>query len=231
MLNENSFILITGAKGFVGKNLVCQLKNLGFTNLALFDVDSTDEDLQNYVKKAEFVFHLAGVNRPVDNGEFYTGNADLTQKIITILEENNNNCPLLISSSVQAQLDNDYGKSKKMAEDAVFAHEDKTGAIAYVFRLTGVFGKWCRPNYNNVIATFCANVANGLPIEVRDPSYTFPVCYIDDVVNAFIGALKGKVMRERSRHGLCHVGIDYDVSLGFLADTIKGFANGRETLS
>ncbi|MEI3013765.1 MAG: NAD-dependent epimerase/dehydratase family protein [Ruthenibacterium lactatiformans] len=131
--------------------------------------------------EADFVFHLAGVNRPQDPGEFYAGNRGFTEQLLHLAAAGNK-APVLVTSSIQAELDNDYGKTKREAEELIFAHERATGAPALVYRLPGVFGKWCRPTYNSVVATFCHNIAHGLPIEVRDPAYTFPLVYIDDVV-------------------------------------------------
>ena len=231
MENKNRAILITGANGFVGKNLVTQLQNEGYTNLLLFDIDTPKEALAAYAAQACFVFHLAGVNRPKNPSEFYEGNRGLTEQLLHLLAEHGNKAPVLITSSVQAALDNDYGKSKQEAEELVFAHERATGAPALVYRLPGVFGKWCRPAYNSVIATFCHNVANGLPIEVRDPSYAFPVVYIDDLVACFIAALEGKGMRDCSIPGFCHLGCDvYDITLGQLASLVQSFHDSRKTL-
>lgn len=225
-------ILITGANGFVGKNLVAQLSNEGYDNLLLFDTDTPKDALAAYAAKADFVYHLAGVNRPQRPEEFYEGNRGLTEQLLHLLSDAGNTAPVLLTSSVQAALENDYGKSKREAEDLVFAHERATGAPALVFRLPGVFGKWCRPSYNSVVATFCHNIANGLPIEVRDPAYRFPLVYIDDVVRCFIGALDGRAMRDCSIPGFCHLGCDcYDVALGDLAAMLEQFRDSRTTLA
>ena len=228
MVDTNVNILITGANGFVGKNLVCELKNKGFNNLFLYDIDTEIENLEEYVKKANFVFHLAGVNRPKDVSEFYQGNSDLTKHITDLLAKNNNKAPILISSSVQAKMDNDYGKSKLQAENSIFEHSKNNNSPVFVYRLTGLFGKWSRPNYNSVISTFCHNIANGLEIEVRDREYTFPVNYIDDVINSFVGCLNGEVKPKEDNY--CYVENEYSVSLGFLADTISSFPKTRENL-
>lgn len=232
MANKDLCILVTGANGFVGKNLVVQLRAEGFENLLLFDVDTPKENLADYAARAQFVYHLAGVNRPQNPEDFYTGNRGLTEELLHLLAQNGNKAPVLLTSSSQAALENDYGKSKREAEELVFAHERATGAPAMVFRMPGVFGKWCRPSYNSVVATFCHNIANGLPIEVRDPSYTFPLVYIDDVVQTFVNALDGRAMRDCSIPGYCHLGCDgYDVSLGQLASLIESFRDSRETLA
>ena len=223
----NTPILITGAGGFIGKNLVATLKTAGYTDLMLFERDDTPETLADYAAKAGFVFHLAGINRPKDPSEFYAGNAGLTETLLSLLDKAGNKAPVLVTSSTQAALDNDYGKSKAQAEQAIFAHGQTTGAPVYVFRLPGVFGKWCRPNYNSVVATFCHNSANGLPLSVRDPEYRLPLVYIDDVVASFVAALDGNCTREGD---YCVVPVVHETTLGHLAETIEGFARNRETL-
>ena len=223
----NTPILITGAGGFIGKNLVATLKTAGYTDLMLFERDDTPETLADYAARAGFVFHLAGINRPKNPSEFYAGNAGLTETLLALLDKAGNNAPVLVTSSTQAALDNDYGKSKAQAEQAIFAHGQTTGAPVYVFRLPGVFGKWCRPNYNSVVATFCHNSANGLPLSVRDPEYRLPLVYIDDVVASFVAALDGNCTREGD---YCVVPVVHETTLGHLAETIEGFARNRETL-
>lgn len=226
-MERSSPILITGANGFVGKNLVETLRAAGYTDLLCFDKDDTPETLADYCARAAFVVHLAGINRPADPGEFYTGNAGLTDTLLADLEAAGNKAPVLVTSSIQAELDNDYGKSKRLAEEAIFAHGERTGAPVYVFRMEGVFGKWCRPNYNSVVATFCHNIAHGLPIQVRDPAYEFPLVYIDDVVQCILDAFDGRVLCDRSRRPICRIHPVHTVTLGFLADTIRGFAETR----
>ncbi|WP_370827964.1 NAD-dependent epimerase/dehydratase family protein [Fournierella massiliensis] len=223
----NTPILITGAGGFIGKNLVTTLKTAGYTDLMLFERDDTPETLADYAARAGFVFHLAGINRPKNPSEFYAGNAGLTETLLALLDKAGNKAPVLVTSSTQAALDNDYGKSKAQAEQAIFAHGQTTGAPVYVFRLPGVFGKWCRPNYNSVVATFCHNSANGLPLSVRDPEYRLPLVYIDDVVASFVAALDGNCTREGD---YCVVPVVHETTLGHLAETIEGFARNRETL-
>ena len=203
------------------------LKTAGYTDLMLFERDDTPETLAEYAARAGFVFHLAGINRPKDPSEFYAGNAGLTETLLSLLDKAGNKAPVLVTSSTQAALDNDYGKSKAQAEQAIFAHCKATGAPVYVFRLPGVFGKWCRPNYNSVVATFCHNSANGLPLSVRDPEYRLPLVYIDDVVSSFVGALDGNCTREGD---YCVVPVVHETTLGHLAQTIEGFAKNRETL-
>lgn len=226
-MDLNTPILITGAGGFIGKNLVATLKTAGYTDLMLFERDDTPETLAEYAAKAGFVYHLAGINRPKDPSEFYAGNAGLTETLLSLLDKAGNKAPVLVTSSTQAALDNDYGKSKAQAEQAIFAHGKATGAPVYVFRLPGVFGKWCRPNYNSVVATFCHNSANGLPLSVRDPEYRLPLVYIDDVVASFVAALDGSCTREGD---YCVVPVVHETTLGHLAETIEGFAKNRETL-
>ena len=230
-MEKNSPILITGAGGFVGKNLVATLRTAGYTDLMPFEKDDTPETLADYCRRAAFVVHLAGINRPTDPSEFYTGNAGLTDTLLTDLEAAGNTAPVLVTSSTQAELDNDYGKSKRQAEEAIFAHRRRTGAAVYVFRMPGVFGKWCRPNYNSVVATFCHNVAHGLPIQVRDPAFSLPLVYIDDVVACILAAFDGQVMMDRSATPICHMHPIHEVTLGRLAELIQGFAAGRTSLA
>ena len=230
-MEKNSPILITGAGGFVGKNLVATLRTAGYTDLMLFEKDDTPETLADYCRRAAFVVHLAGINRPTDPSEFYTGNAGLTDTLLANLEAAGNTAPVLVTSSTQAELDNDYGKSKRQAEEAIFAHRRRTGAMVYVFRMPGVFGKWCRPNYNSVVATFCHNVAHGLPIQVRDSAFSLPLVYIDDVVACILAAFDGDVMMDRSVTPICHMHPIHEVTLGRLAELIQGFAAGRTSLA
>lgn len=226
-MDLNTPILITGAGGFIGKNLVATLKTAGYTDLMLFERDDPPETLAEYAARAGFVYHLAGINRPKDPSEFYASNAGLTETLLSLLDKAGNKAPVLVTSSTQAALDNDYGKSKAQAEQAIFAHGKATGAPVYVFRLPGVFGKWCRPNYNSVVATFCHNSANGLPLSVRDPEYRLPLVYIDDVVASFVAALDGNCTREGN---YCVIPVVHETTLGHLAETIEGFAKNRETL-
>ncbi|MDD3430142.1 MAG: NAD-dependent epimerase/dehydratase family protein [Oscillospiraceae bacterium] len=230
MVNKDTALLVTGSGGFIGKNLVAHLQTLGYTNILCYEKDTNPALLAQWAAGCGFVFHLAGINRPKSTHEFYSGNFGLTEQLLDALEKAGNNCPVLITSSAQATLDNDYGKSKAQAEEAVFAHEKKTGAPALVYRLPGVFGKWCRPAYNSVVATFCYNIANGLPIEVRDPNYALPLIYIDDVVHNFIDALEGRGIRDMSIPGHCHGGPVYTVTLGHIATLLQSFKDSRATL-
>ena len=218
-------IVITGADGFIGRNLLVRLGELGHTDIARITLDSSDEDLKAALKGADFVFHLAGINRPKDVSEFATGNAGLTETVCNLLAEYGNKAPVVLSSSTQAALDNPYGQSKRAAEDVVFAHGEKTGAPAYVFRLTNVFGKWSQPNYNSAVATFCHNLARGLEIKINDPASPLKLVYVDDVVEAFIGLLPAT-----APSGFVPAGPEYDTTVGQVADTIRGFAASRATM-
>ena len=227
-MHKNTPILITGAGGFIGKNLVATLKAQGFADLMLFEKDDTPETLAEYAARAGFVFHLAGINRPKDPSEFYAGNSGLTDVLLELLAKAEQPAPVLVTSSTQAALDNDYGRSKAMAEAAVYAYGEKTGAPVYVFRLPGVFGKWCRPNYNSVVATFCHNIARDLPITVNDPAVMLTLSYIDDVVDAFLGALAGQETRQAD--GFCAVPVTHTVTLGRIAELLQAFHAQPRTL-
>lgn len=218
-------IVITGADGFIGRNLSVRLGELGHTDIARITLDSSDEDLKAALKGAEFVFHLAGINRPKDVSEFTTGNAGLTETVCSLLAEYGNKAPIVLSSSTQAALDNPYGQSKRAAEEAVLAHGQKTGAPAYVFRLTNVFGKWSQPNYNSAVATFCHNVARGLEIKVNDPASPLKLVYVDDVIEAFVALLPAS-----APSGFVPAGPEYDTTVGQVADTIRGFAASRASM-
>lgn len=222
-------VLVTGAKGFIGKNLVLELKNRKTFEVFECDVDTTEEQLAQFAKECEFVFHLAGVNRPQRTEEFMEGNYGFTTKLLEILQKNGNVSPILMSSSIQAKLDNDYGKSKKAGEDYILDYGSNNSIATYVFRLPNVYGKWCRPNYNSAIATFCNNIARGLEIKVNDRSTLLTVVYIDDVVNAFIDAADGIVARDDD--GYCKVSIEDKITLGEIVDTLYSFKDSRKTLS
>jgi len=221
-------ILITGSDGFVGKNLVCELRSKGYEDLYLFDIETEPSLLDSFTKDCEFVFHLAGVNRPKDVDEFMQGNFGFTDTLLASLKKNNNTCPVLITSSIQAALDNPYGKSKKAGEDLLFSYAKETGATVHVFRLPNVFGKWCRPNYNSAVATFCHNIARDLPITVNDPEVVMSLVYIDDVLEAFLCALKGDVVKE---DGFCKVSTVHTVKLGRIVELLNSFRESRTTLS
>lgn len=218
-------ILVTGAKGFIGKNLITALLNQENYDVLAFDVHTDESLLDAYCKDADFVFHLAGVNRPKETAEFMAGNAGTTQKLLDGLIKHHNTCPVMLSSSTQAVLDNPYGQSKKAGENLLFAYSEQTGAKVLVYRFPNVFGKWCRPNYNSAVATFCNNIACDLPITVNDPSVVMNLVYIDDVVAALLDALQGKEMK---KDGYCIVETVYTITLGEIADLIHSFKNSRE---
>lgn len=232
-------ILITGANGFVGKNLVSTLKNIkdgkdktrniDIEDIYSYDADNTIDDLKKYTSDCDFVFHLAGINRPKDVSEFYEGNASFTETLCSLLEEHDNKSPILISSSIQASKDNDYGKSKKEGEEYILNHGKKMDSKVYIYRLANLFGKWCRPNYNSVTATWCYNVANEKDIQINDPNVELPLCYIDDVVNEFLNALEGHPTA--CKEGIYEVHPVHHVKLGELADIIKSFKESRGTLN
>ena len=225
-------ILVTGAKGFVGKNLVSQLHNIQFgkaknypisgeeIKVFEYDVDSDPSELDVYCKQADFVFNLAGVNRPKDPAEFMEGNFGFASTLLDTLRKYNNTCPVMISSSIQAELDNPYGESKRAGENLLFAYAKETGAKVLVYRFPNLFGKWCRPNYNSAVATFCNNIAHDLPIQVNDPSVTMHLVYIDDVVDELIAALSGQEHREGN---FCVVPTVHTITLGGIVDLLYSF--------
>lgn len=217
-------ILVTGAKGFVGKNLVAELKNRGYENIFEIIRESEPTLLEEYTQKCDFVFHLAGVNRPKDEAEFTEGNVDFTSQLLKLLKKHNNTAPVLLTSSIQAERDNPYGRSKKAGEDLLFNYAIETGATVYVYRLPNLFGKWSRPNYNSVVATFCHNIARGLEIQINDPEVELNLCYIDDVINEFVNALEGNPTKETD---YCVVPITHQIKLGELAELIKSFKESR----
>ena len=232
-------ILITGAKGFVGKNLVEALKNIRdgkdktydlTTDLVIYeyDVDTEKSLLDEYCKNADFVFNLAGVNRPETEEEFMQGNFGFASTLLNTLEKYNNKCSVMLSSSIQASLDNPYGKSKKAGEDLFFEYAKRTGAKVLIYRLPNVFGKWSRPNYNSAVATFCHNIAHDLPITVNDRSYMMTLVYIDDVVNELINAL---CQKENQNGDFCEVAVVHKITLGEIVDLLYSFKENRKNLS
>lgn len=224
----NSKILVTGAKGFVGKNLVLELKNRGYTNILEYDIDCDEKLLDTFAKECEFVLHLAGVNRPQNESEFMEGNFGFSSILLEKLKQNNNKSPILITSSIQAELDNPYGKSKKAGEDLIFKYGKDNDIKTLVYRLPNVFGKWCRPNYNSAVATFCNNIANNIDITVNDPNVLMNLVYIDDVVNEFIGALSAN---EHKDGDFCFVPTTHKVRLGEIVDLLYSFKESRKNLS
>ncbi len=247
-------ILITGAAGFVGKNLTAALCNIrdgkDKTHPALcigeifeYDLDTDPGLLADYCARADFVFHLAGVNRPRDPAEFMAGNFGFSSRLLETLKECGNTCPVLLSSSIQATLigryDSDYGRSKKAGEELFFAYGEATGARVLVYRFPNLFGKWCRPNYNSAVATFCHNIANDLPITVNDPSVELELLYIDDLIDEMLAALEGREHRctfdgvqtvpcEDGKY--CAAPITHRVKLGEIADLLHLFARQPQTL-
>lgn len=249
-------ILVTGAKGFVGKNLVAQLKNIRdskakcYGDIAIediyeYDIDSTSEQLDCYCRDCDFVFNLAGVNRPKTQEEFMQGNFGFASELLECLKKHDNKCPVMISSSVQATLagrfgNSEYGRSKKAGEELMFQYGKETGAKVLVYRFPNLYGKWCKPNYNSAVATFCYNIANDLPIQVNDPNVDMELLYIDDLVEEMICALKGEehhcefdgvdtVFTTDGRY--CAASISHHVKLGEIVELLYKFADMPKTLT
>lgn len=221
-------ILITGAKGFIGKNLMVALQRKPDWDVVPYDLDSPKGALDEALTEADMVYHLAGVNRPERIEEFTEGNFGSTQQICDELLRIGRAPVIVLSSSTQALLDNPYGCSKRLAEEAVLNYANESGASVFIFRLPGVFGKWCRPNYNSVVATFCHNIARGLPITVSDPNKEIELAYIDDVVRAFINCKDSR--SDFSDEQFSRVEPTYRISLGTLAETIQSFYDSRSSL-
>ena len=248
-------ILVTGAKGFVGKNLCCQLNNikegkarcygdLQVDEIFEYDIDSTPEQLDSWCGECDFVFNLAGVNRPKDNDEFMKGNFGFASTLLDTLKKHHNTCPVMLSSSQQASLtgrfgNSEYGRSKKAGEDLFLEYGKETGAKVLVYRFPNLYGKWCRPNYNSAIATFCNNIANDLPIQVNDRSVQMEILYIDDLVEEMICALKGQehhcefegldvLPSEEGRY--CYCPVTHKTTLGEIVDTIYECASAVRAL-
>lgn len=231
-------VLVTGAKGFVGKNLVAQLNNIkdgkarcyGDLNIDAvyeYDIDSTIEELDAFCKDCDFVFNLAGVNRPQNQEEFMQGNFGFASTLLDTLKKHGNKCPVMNSSSTQAALDNPYGESKRAGEQLMFSYAEETGAKVLVYRFPNLFGKWCRPNYNSAVATFCNNIANDLPIQVNDPKVVLNLVYIDDLVDEMIAALKGE---EHRKEEFCSVPIVHSVALGEIVEMLYKFKEQPQSL-
>lgn len=230
-------VLVTGANGFVGKNLVAALKNIKDgkdkttalpTDLEIFefDIDTDKALLDTFCADCDFVFNLAGVNRPQNEAEFEKGNFGFASELLETLKKHRNTCPVLLSSSTQAVLDNPYGKSKKAGEDLFFRYAEETGAKVLVYRFPNLFGKWCRPNYNSAVATFCYNIAHDLPITVNDRSHEMTLVYIDDLVQEMLSALRGHETRDGA---FCRVPTEHKITLGEIADLLYIFKTNRET--
>jgi len=247
-------ILITGAKGFVGKNLTAALQNikdgkdkthpaLSIDKLWLYDIDSSEELLDEACGECDFVFNLAGVNRPENPEEFMRGNFGFASKLLETLKKHGNSCPVALSSSIQATLigryDSDYGRSKKAGEELFFSYAEETGSKVLVYRFPNLFGKWCRPNYNSAVATFCNNIANDLPITVSDRAIQLELLYIDDLIDEMIAALEGKehrcefdgiatVLTDNGKY--CAAPVTHKVTLGEIVDLLEGFRAQPSTL-
>lgn len=248
-------ILVTGAQGFVGKNLCAQLKNIKegkarcYGNLSIsevyeYDINSTPEELDQWCKDCDFVFNLAGVNRPQNTEEFMQGNFGFASTLLDTLRKHQNTCPVMLSSSIQATLagrfgTSEYGKSKKAGEELFFEYGKETGAKVLVYRFPNLYGKWCRPNYNSAVATFCHNIAHDLPIQVNDPNVDMELLYIDDLVEEMIDALQGKehhcefdgvetVMKADGRY--CAAPVTHHVKLGKIVELLYQFAEMPKTL-
>ncbi len=231
-------ILVTGAKGFVGKNLCAELGNIregkdrSFGDLKIdeifeFDVDSDPGLLDDYCQRADFVFNLAGVNRPKEQSEFMEGNLGFAEVLLDTLKKYKNSSPVMISSSTQAELDNPYGQSKRAGEELMFRYSQESGAKVLVYRFPNLFGKWCRANYNSAVATFCHNIANDLPVTISNRDNRLSLVYIDDLINEMVAALKGQEHREGD---YCYVPEVYSVTLGEIVDLLQLFKEGRKTL-
>ena len=214
-------ILVTGANGFIGKHMSMHLSRHGYDVLK-YDLNNTEDELREFISKADFVIHLAGINRPMSVEEFYDGNTNFTKKVVDLIKESGKNIPIIMSSSIQVALDNDYGKSKKMGEDYLLS----SGLPVYVYRLANVFGKWCRPNYNSACATFCYNIAHDLEIQIRDREYIVHFNYVDDICEEFIRCIEGD---KKGNKDILSVYPVHDCSLGKLADLLYYFKGEIES--
>jgi len=221
-------ILVTGANGFIGKNLTAELSSNGVNQIFEYTRDSDPALLEKYTMECDFVFHLAGVNRTQNENEFIVENYDFTYRLLDLLKKNGNKSPVVAISSIQAELDNAYGKSKKAMEDLMVQYQKETGAKVYIYRLPNVFGKWSRPNYNSVVATYCYNIARDLEIQINNPEARLTLCYIDDVIDEFMLALEG---RPTALGGYCIVPTTHTILLSELSDLIKTFKSSRIDLT
>ncbi|ACK45988.1 NAD-dependent epimerase/dehydratase [Shewanella baltica OS223] len=218
-------IVVTGAKGFIGKNLCVMLREHGHQDIVEVDRETSQEMLAKYLSEADFVYHLAGINRPKDDSEFQLGNADLTCFIAEQLKQSSKQVPFVVSSSTQAERDNAYGQSKLLAEKSVEQYGNDTGSAYYIYRFPNVFGKWCKPNYNSFVATFCYNTLNGLDITIDDPLAQVILVYIDDVCHSLISLLDGSV-----NNGFKTVVPEYPTTVGEVADLLLAFKESRGNL-
>lgn len=238
-------ILVTGSNGFVGKNTVIALKETNKYEILTIDRSNTEDELKKAVLDADFIVHLAGINRPKEIKEFYEGNGKLTEKIVDFLKKENKNTPILMTSSIHAELDNDYGKSKKQSEDALVKYSDDYNAKVYIFRLPNLFGKWCKPNYNSAVSTFCYNIAHDLDVWVKDPQIELNLVYIDDVVASIIESIEKNTVsssEDISANSDVYgnsIKIDkyyyevttvYKRTLGNIVDSLKMFRNMKKSL-
>lgn len=221
-------VLVTGAKGFIGKNLVAELERQGDTEVFAFDVDTPPELLEKYCRECEFIYNLAGVNRPEHVEEFMEGNFGFATTLVETLKKYGNTCPIMNSSSIQATLDNPYGQSKRAGEKMLATYGEQVGASIYTYRFPNVFGKWCRPNYNSAVATFCYNIAHDLPIQVNDRSTLLHLVYIDDVVEELLNALAGEPHMDAQ--GFCYVPTVHEATLGEIVDLLYSFQRSRSNL-
>lgn len=230
-------ILVTGSNGFIAKNLIATLENIrdgkdcSFhinSDICVFECSRTTsrEELETYCDNADIVFHLAGVNRPENEEEFMTGNGDFTKKIVDLLEKHQNFCPIVFSSSIQVECDNAYGKSKIFAEEIVKRYAINNDTKVYIYRLQNVFGKWCKPNYNSVVATFCYNIARDIPIEIRDAEYEMKLIYIDDVITSFLSLLE-EVAVESENILFKNVQNEFHITLGEMAKLLYKFRDSN----
>lgn len=221
-------VLVTGANGFIGKNLTAELSRREGVEIFPFDVDTPLERLEEYCRDCDFVYNLAGINRPEHAEEFMEGNFGFAATLTETLKKYGNLCPIMNSSSIQASLENPYGQSKKAGEDMLFAYGQETGASVYIYRFPNVFGKWCRPNYNSAVATFCYNIAHDQPIKVNDRSTMMRLVYIDDVVEELLQAL------DRHPHvntdGYCYVPVEHEITLGEIVNLLYSFKESRKNL-
>lgn len=221
-------LLITGSKGFIGKNLIARLKEEGIHELLEYDIDTPQELLESYCKICDSVVHLAGINRPKSDKEFMQGNCDFIKEVIEKLKKSHNRAPIIVTSSIQVERDNLYGKSKKAGEEVLIKYGEETGNRVCIYRLPNVFGKWCRPNYNSAVATFCYNIARGLPIKVTDPNISLQLAYIDDVVEEIIAAVESKNTAYKKYY--YKVPKVYTATLGEITNLLYAFKASRVSL-
>jgi len=221
-------VLVTGSKGFIGKNLVLELRNRNYKDIFECGRDTELEEFDKFCKEVDFIFHLAGVNRPNDQSEFMECNYSFTLQLLNTLKKHNNFCPIMMSSSIQAEVDNPYGNSKKAGEDLIFSYNKETGARVFVYRFPNIFGKWSKPNYNSAIATFCNNISRGIPITVSDPNVTLKLVYIDDVIEEILNAMEGN---ESKANDFCEVSTVYTVTISEIVELLYSFKRSREEKS